>query len=138
MDESKKKKIMIGIIIACLVLAGTMFIVTNIGGGTTGLNRPVQMLCTECEAGYEMTAGKFKEQMEEKMAEGGADPMTMGPTVRPIALTCPECDEDAAFLAVKCPECEYIFVRGEAGYGYPDTCPECEYSAIETITQKSR
>ena len=139
MDEDKKKKIMIGFIVACLVLAGIVFTATNRGRGGTGRsNKPIQILCTECEAEYELTADEFREQMQGKMSEGGM-PMMMGPMAGPITLTCQECNEDAAVMAIKCPECEYVFVSGEAGLNdYPDRCPECDYSVIEERVKKSK
>ena len=136
MDEDKKKKVMLGLIIVCLVLAIGITAVTNMGGsggGGSRSNEPVQMLCMneECGADFEMSAEEYREQM----MQGGM----MGPG--PMAQTpieCPECGMRSAFRAVKCKECGTIFMQDYTSGDFPDRCPECGYSDIEDRRNKSK
>ena len=134
MEEDKKKKVMLGLIILCLVLAIGITVVTNMGGGSgSRSNEPVQMLCMnqECGMDFEMTTEDYREQM---MQGGmmGPGPMAQAPT------ECPECGMQSAFRAVKCKECETIFMQDYSSGDFPDRCPECEYSDIEARRNKSR
>ncbi len=129
MDEEKKKKIMLGLIISCIVLAVGITAVTNMGGGGGGgsrSNEPVQMLCMneECGMDFELSTKEYREYM---MQGGmmGPGPMSQTP------LECPECGMQSAFRAVMCKECEAVFMQDYSSEDFPDRCPDCGYSEIE-------
>ena len=43
-------------------------------------------------------------------------------------LPCPQCNQNALFNAIKCPDCEEIFF-GDCENGYPiRVCPKCKYN----------
>ncbi len=127
MDEEKRKPLMIGIIVACLVSAAGIFYVTNKGSSAPTRNTsPRQMLCIneDCGAEFEFSSEEFREQMTQ-MAR---------PPMRMMAPTfiCPECEQESAVLALKCAECGTVFIAGEAeDPRYSDRCPNCDYSAYE-------
>ena len=127
MEEDKKKKVMLGLIILCLVLAVGITAVTNMGGSSSSRsNEPVQMLCMneECGMDFELSTEEYREHM----MQGGM----MGPG--PMAQTpieCSECGMQSAFRAVICKECELVFMQDYTSGDFPDRCPECDYSDIE-------
>lgn len=129
MDEDKKRKVMIGLIVLCLVLAIGITAVTNLGGGggsSSRGNQPVQMLCMneECGMDFELSTEEYREHM---MQGGmmGPGPMAQSP------VECPECGMQSAFRAVKCKDCEFVFMQDYSSGDFPDRCPECDYSDIE-------
>jgi hypothetical protein len=127
MDEDKKKYLMIGIIVACLVLAGGITFMNMGGGGGSGGNRPIVMLCDSCGVDYEITSDEFREQMRQSSV-GGDMMMMRGPMILP----CRDCGETAAYRATRCPECQEAFVSGDAGdEKYLDKCPACGHSPTE-------
>ena len=130
MDEDKKKLVMIIIAVVCIVLAvGITFFTTGGGGGGGGSsNAAIPMLCDSCGVTYEIDRDEFREEMRK-----------LGPQMMmmrgPVVLQCKECGEQAAYRAMKCPECDEVFVLGDAGdEQYPDKCPACGHSDIETRT----
>ena len=133
MEEDKKKKVMLGLIILCLILAIGITAVTNMSGSSSRSNKPIQMLCMneECGMDFEMTTEEYREQM---MQGGmmGPGPMAQAP------IECPECSMQSAFRAMKCKECETIFMQDYSSGDFPDRCPECEYSDIEARRDKAR
>lgn len=46
----------------------------------------------------------------------------------PLAFTCPKCNQNTVFNAVKCEKCGKIFFYDASPGGTRDTCPECGYS----------
>lgn len=127
MDEEKKKKVMLGLVIACIVLAVGITVVNNTGGGGgSRSNEPVQMLCMneECEMDFELSTEEYREYM---MQGGmmGPGPMAQSP------IECSECGMQSAFRAIMCKECEAIFMQDYSSGDFPDRCPECDYSDIE-------
>ena len=136
MDESKKKQIMISIVVICLVLATVIAIVNFMGGRSGGGSRstgPVPLLCVNEECGNEFEMDR--EELTQQMMKSGAlmGPMGMGPQ----ALTCPECNEQSAFQAVKCNKCQASFIKDYSSGDFPDRCPECDYSAIEEARENA-
>ena len=128
MEQDKNKKVMLGLIILCLVLAIGITAVTNMGGSGSGSqsNKPVQMLCMneECGMDFELSAEEYREQM----MQGGM--MGPGPMAQ-MPIECPECGMQSAFRAVMCKECEAVFMQDYSSGDFPDRCPECGYSDIE-------
>ena len=128
MDEDKKKKVMLGLVVLCLVLAIGITAVTNMGGsgGGSRSNEPVQMLCMneECGMDFELSPEEYRENM---MQGGmmGPGPMAQSP------IECSECGMQSAFRAVMCKECEAVFMQDYSSGDFPDRCPECDYSDIK-------
>lgn len=138
MDDDKKKKIMIGIIVGCLVLAVGITIFTQTGGGGGGFdaNAKIYMLCAnpDCKASYEMTIKEFQEEMQAMGPEG-----MMMPGMGPMVLTCKECGKKSAYQAEKCEKCGEIFVPNYMNAeDYPDRCPKCQYSKMEEMYKKNK
>ena len=129
MDEAKKKSVMIGIMVVCLVLAGVITAVTWKGGtGGTGPTGPLTLMCIneDCGAVFELTRKELSEEMRQNPAMHPAM-RTMGPPV----VTCLECGQQTAFMARTCPQCEAVFISVPTPDGYQDRCPECGFSATE-------
>ena len=104
MDEDKKQKIMIGLIVGCLVLAGIITVVTNLGKGGGRRKRPtgpVTMLCinNKCNADFELSQEELVEQMRQM---GDGDFMMM----QTPKFICPECNNRSAYRATICGECD--------------------------------
>ena len=135
MDEDKKKKVMLGLIISCIVLAIGITVVTNKGGsgGGSRSNEPVQMLCMneECGAEFELSTEEYREYM----MQGGM--MGPGPMAQ-MPIECTECGMQSAFRAVMCKECEVVFMQDYSSGDFPDRCPECGYSDIEARRDEAR
>ncbi len=134
MEESKKKPIMIGVIIVCIAVAGiiTYSRYSGSGGGVDGIpeGEMIWVKCNNpnCKAEYQMSARAYHKYMLEN-----ANPMA--PTAPP--LICKECGEPSAYRAEKCenPDCGIVFIQGSSGPGdFADRCPKCGQSA----TEKSR
>lgn len=131
-DNQKKGLIVAGI---CLVVAIIVtFAFNNPFGGASGgaPTGPMLMKCNECDHTFEISRDKYRQEVQKVMEQSsqGPMPMNMG---RRIAIPCPECGQQAAYEAKKCPECGYIFILD---YGnredYPDRCPECGFSEYES------
>ena len=138
MDPERKKQVMIGLIVLCLVAAVVITIATW-GGDTIapGPSGPVQMLCTapQCGKAFEVSREDFNQARAPK-----AHPDNPETLVRPtglLILTCPHCDQKAGRVAMKCKECSKVFIGGYGpGDKYPDRCPACGYSDREARTPK--
>ena len=123
MDEAKKKPVMIGIIVVCLVAAvGISYFTRDNTTNPKGANNPRPFICTNCGADFELTPEEVKEEV-----------MALGPAARMMQVfDCPECSEKAAVPAYRCAKCEIVFAPSEAEDArYTDRCPECGYSAFE-------
>ena len=130
MDDDKKRKFKVILVVCCFVLAGAIFLMTRPKSpGSGSAKRAIQMLCVneECNAEYEISSDEFREMMQTR----GPGAMMM-PGMGPQAFTCDECGEESAFMATKCGQCGFVFVPTYDGSDdFPDRCPECDYSAIE-------
>ena len=127
MEESKKKPILIGVIIVCFAAAGVITFMTRSSRspGLEALEGQVQWVkCANesCGAAYEMDRKEYYEELA-KEAEINPD------APRPLPLTCKECGQKSVFGATKCEECGEVFFPGVAGEDKrADTCPKCGYS----------
>jgi hypothetical protein len=128
MEESKKKPIMIGVIVVCLIVAGLVTFARR-GGSGTGIDsipdeKMTWVKCNNpsCKAEYEMSEKEFFKEME-----GRFNPMARTTP----ALTCKECGKDSLFRAVKCPYCDTVFFRDSVPNDLFDRCPKCGKSATE-------
>jgi len=130
MEESKKKPIMIGIIVACLALAAliTFSRRAGSGGGIEDIS-PEEMVwvkCNnpDCKAEYEMGKQDYFKYVQEHY-----DPMVM---VAP-PVVCKTCGKASCYRAEKCqnPDCGKVFFRGSVPNDFADRCPECGRSETE-------
>ena len=132
MEDSKKKPIMIGVVVACLVLAGVITFMRSSGspGGLDKMQRGEMMWvkCNnpDCKSEYQIDKKDYFKYVEEH-----ADPIRMN--VPP--LVCKDCGEESVFRAIKCEKCELVFFKAAAapGGGITDRCPECGYSKQEEL-----
>jgi hypothetical protein len=131
MEESRKKPIMIAVIVVCLGVAA--FITFRGRGGGDGLDdipddAMVWVKCNNpsCNAEYEMNEKEYYRQMKEQPFDPDA------PSAPP--LTCEKCGKPSLYLAMKCgnPACGIVFFKGAAGSNdFPDRCPKCRISKME-------
>lgn len=134
MEESKKKPIMIGIIVVCLALAGVITFCRNGSVSPDDLDvfkgELIWVKCRNpnCEAEYQMDKKKYFEWMRDNTT-----PMTM----EMPAMVCEKCGEESAYRAIKCEKCGLVFERYAAGPGeLADRCPKCGYSKIEAKRER--
>ena len=137
MEESKKKPIMIGVIIVCLLLAAVIaykysFSPEESGKDVfTGQLLWVKCSNTDCGEAYQMSKKGYFDSIEELVRQ------KMSMETPP--LVCEKCGKESAYRAEKCPKCEVTFFRGAAGRGdFADRCPECSYSESEEIRKQAR
>jgi hypothetical protein len=130
MEDSKKKPIMIAVIVVCLGAAGLIFYTRGSGGGGGIDSIPddemtwVKCNNPACRAEYEMGRKAYYEAVNERL-----DPMAM--TAPP--LICKECQKPSVFDAEKCanPACGIVFLKGSVPNDFQDRCPKCKQSAEE-------
>lgn len=126
MEESKKKPIMVGAIIMCLILAVVIYQWTR-PEDTSGKGiKNVWVKCADpdCGAVYEVDRDEYYRYIAENY-----DPAMIGMTP---AMVCEQCGEPSVYKAIKCPKCGEVYFKNEAGdEDYPDSCPGCGYSEIE-------
>ncbi|MBN2591900.1 MAG: hypothetical protein JXA81_00225 [Sedimentisphaerales bacterium] len=133
MEDSRKKPIMIGVIVVCLIVAGLITFARR-GGGGSGIDsisddKMTWVKCSnpKCKAEYEMSEKQYFKEMEKRF-----NPMAR--TSPP--LTCEKCGKDSLFRAVKCPYCGIVFIRDSVPNDLFDRCPECGKSETEEIRKK--
>lgn len=132
MEEGKKKAIMIGVVVVCLVLAGTITYFRTVGaqeGFSAYAGEMIWVVCTnqDCNAQYSMDKQVFYEEVKKRSKRSSTS-----------VLTCKECSEDSIYKAIKCEKCEAVFFEGAvSGEGIlGDTCPECGHSAFKAKQQR--
>ncbi|NQT02026.1 MAG: hypothetical protein HQ580_08390 [Planctomycetes bacterium] len=129
MEESKKKPVMMGIILVCLAVAGIITYSRHSGGGgdidSISDAEKTWMIClnNECKAESQMGLKAYFKFVK-------ADGSPMGPAP---AMTCKECGEPSVFRAVKCQNeaCGIVFKMNSVPNDHADRCPKCMQSAIE-------
>jgi len=131
MEESRKKPIMIAVIVVCLGAAA--FITLRGSGGGDALDdipddAMVWVKCNNpsCTAEYEMNEKEYYKQMREQPSDPDA------PSAPP--LTCEKCGKPSLYAAIKCanPACGIVFFKGAAGSNdFEDRCPKCRISKME-------
>jgi rubrerythrin len=131
MEEGKKKMIMIGVIVACIVAAIVITVATHSGsssGGVDSIKRGtmIWLKCRKCENTWQMDKRDYFEYIEK---------YRVGMTIPP--LVCPKCSEKEGYRAEKCEKCGFIFERGTTN-DLVDRCPKCGYSALEEVRKKAR
>ncbi len=130
MEESKKKLVMILVIVVCLGVAGAVYFGGS--GGDGGIDdisddEMTWVICRNksCNAEYEMGRKEYF-----KFVSANANPM--GP---PPALTCETCGEPSIYEAEKCQNeaCGAVFRKGSVPNDHADRCPKCKQSATEEL-----
>ena len=130
MEDSRKKPIMISVIVVCLVVAGLITFARR-GGGSGGIDdipddKMTLVKCnnSSCNAEYEMSEKQYFKQMQERFN-------LMARSTLPV--TCEKCGKDSVYRAVKCvnPSCGEIFFRDSVPNDIFDRCPKCKQSATE-------
>ncbi len=137
MEESKKKPIMIIVIVVCLGVAGAIFWGTGGGSGDTidsiSDEEMIWAKCNNpaCKAEYQTSKKGYFKYVEEH-----ANPMAQ--TAPP--MVCEKCGEPSVFRAEKCmnPDCGIVFLRGAVPNDFADRCPECKRSETEEIRKRRR
>ena len=136
MKESKKKLIMIIVVVAFFGLAGAITFITQ-SRGDNGLNafkgQSMWVKCSnpDCGVAYEMDKKEFYEYIR-----GNRDRQNI---LKMPALPCNECGEKSVYKAVKCEKCGKVFFVGAAGANdYNDRCPDCGYSNIEELRKRKK
>ena len=133
MEESRKKPIMIGVIVVCLIVAGLITFARR-GGGGSGIDsisddKMTWVKCSnpKCKAEYEMSEKQYFKELQQRF-----NPMAR--TSPP--LTCEKCGKDSLFRACKCPYCGTVFIRDSVPNDLFDRCPKCGKSETEEIRKK--
>ncbi|MCX5635021.1 MAG: hypothetical protein NTW55_04155 [Planctomycetota bacterium] len=113
MEDSKKKPVMIGVVVVCLIVAAVVFIKTSSqdSASTANSQQTIWIKCTACGAEYQIDSEKFNLAMEKSTA-----PLS----TQASALVCEKCSKESAYRAEKCPRCEAIFIVDSTGI-----CPKC-------------
>ena len=134
MEDSKKKPIMIAIIVVCIGVAGAITYITSsgIGGGIETVEHGEMMwvMCSnpDCEAKYQTDKKDYLEYVREHQKGLSTPP-----------LVCKDCGEESIYKAVKCAKCGIVFFYGAVRDAkFKDACPECGYSKTEEIRKKAR
>ena len=136
MEDSRKKPIMIAVIVVCLGIAGAVTLMRGSGGGS-GLDaipegKMTWVKCNNpaCKAEYEMGEREYFKGVEDRL-----NPMARTSP----ALTCEKCGKDSLYRAIKCvnPSCGAVFFRDSVPNDFFDRCPKCKQSETEEI-RKSR
>jgi hypothetical protein len=135
MDEDKKKKVMLGIIVFSVLVVAIMTVGRMGGDDDTNVIPEFEgqvewVLCRNpgCEADYSVPMKVFYEYMQEHREPGSS----MVP-----ALVCEKCNQESVYRAVKCGKCELVFEPGSIYQvhgdrrDYSDRCPKCKYSKHE-------
>jgi len=136
MEDSRKKPIMIAVIVVCLGVAGAVTYLRSAGpaGGYESLpdDQMTWVKCNnpQCKADYKMSE---KEYFKEIDAKQRANPAAMMFTTPP--LTCQKCGKASVYKAEKCgnPNCGAVFFASSVPNDFPDRCPECKRSETEEI-----
>lgn len=136
MEASKKKTIMITIVVACLALAGavTFSMRGTQKAGLEGVKAGEEMWlvkCSnpDCEVDYQIDKREYLETLAKRREE-----LSMGMGSPP--LICQECGKDSVYKALKCEKCNVTFFTGSVRRDFKDRCPECGYSKIEEVRKK--
>ena len=123
MDAEKKKPIMLGIAIVCLVLAGGITYFRLAGHKdeiAAGEMMWVKCANPNCNAEYQI---EMKEYAELSKTSASGVPK------------CKQCSEESLLDALKCEKCGKVFIPGTVVGEIRDRCPECGFSKLKGDTK---
>jgi len=137
MDEARKKPLMIGVIVVCLVVAVAITIKTwprGAGDIPKIWKKPeykVWVKCRNpaCKAEYQMNKYAYHKAIKDYFIEHPQASVIPG-------LKCKKCGKDSLYLAYKCPKCGTVFEGGLKRGDFSDRCPKCGYSKTEADRKK--
>jgi len=134
MEQSKKKPIMIGIIVACIVLAVAITLTKSPEKSGLDSIKDSEMMwvkCSnpDCANEYQMGTKEYFKTIQKSL-----DPNALA---RTPALVCPKCGKTSVYKANKCEKCGKIYFPGVASPKFLDKCSECGYSKIEERIKKA-
>jgi len=125
MEDSKKKPIMIGVIVVSLVIAGAIFFTS--GRKKSGIEslrgNPIWMKCKKCKAEYEIDQADYLTFIRDNQVSTNVP-----------GMPCEKCEVEKAYEAYKCPNstCGKIFRAKGGGTDFKDRCPYCKFSQRES------
>jgi len=130
MEESRKKPIMIGVVIVCIALAVIITLANrkkDYSVDSISDTKLIWVKCRDCEEAYQTKLKDYLKYIQEHGVLGapGAPP-----------LICEKCGAEAVYEAVKCNKCGFIFEVGSVPNALRDTCPKCGYSETEEKRQR--
>jgi len=133
MEDSRKKPIMIAVIVVCLGVAGAVTYLRSAGsgGGVDSLpdDKMTWVKCNnpQCKTDYQMSEKEYFKEIQARI-----NPATMLSTP---ALVCQKCGKPSVYKAEKCgnPNCGHVFLSGSVPNDFPDRCPDCKRSETEEI-----
>ena len=139
MEAVKKKTIMLGVIVTCLVLAGIITYATRAkSSGIEALKgQLIWVKCSnsDCGAEYQMDKKEYFDTIQKLTKENPFAAISQGT----LALICKKCGEESVYRAEKCPKCGLVFFWSTAGHGdLADRCPECGNSQTEETRKQAR
>lgn len=135
MEESKKKPVMIGVIIVCFAVAGAITYMTRsrepYENPEDFENIMIWVKCRnpQCEAEYEISMKEQADFREQYQLDNPGMPVA-------AAMICKQCKKESVYRAAKC-KCGLIFEIGLKSGDYEDRCPKCGYSQIEEDRKKA-
>jgi predicted Zn-ribbon and HTH transcriptional regulator len=135
MEEGMKKTVMLGVVIACLAIAGVVTY-SRYSGGEGGIDSIAEedmiwVKCNNpaCKAEYQVGMKGYFQYIQENV-----NPLAQTTP----ALVCEKCGEHSVYRAEKCPNCGLIFLRNSVPGDHPDRCPKCKYSETEESRKRRR
>lgn len=135
MDEGMRNKVMIGVVVVALGVAGVIA-ARSLGGNSGGatLKGDLWLKCSNesCQAEYEISKKEYAEIVRNIQSPGMMMPGAA------MAVPCQECGQETAYRAFKCEKCGTIAYMGGVPNDFMDRCPECGYSATEEQRKQSK
>ena len=127
MEDSRKKPIMIAVIVICFAAAGIIWYATRpkvFGIDDIPDDQMIWLKCTnpDCGAEYQVNQKAYAKYIDEHY-----EPDSQESPLPP----CEKCGQQTALRAEKCEKCELVFFRPFVPTDFADRCPECGYSATE-------
>jgi len=134
MEESLKRRILLGVTAGCLVLT---VLITSMSrsrrGGIPGrfAKELIWVKCRDpnCAAQYQITKKKYYVHIE-KNTELWA--------MKPPGLICKKCGKKSVYEAVKCEKCRLVFEVYTVARDFRDRCPNCGNSKIEKDRERAK
>lgn len=120
MDETVKKRVMLGVSVCCVVIAILITVLIRSAKTESNLSGAVQMLCqnAKCAYSFEISEKEFKDMIDKNVT------MQMG-SFSAGQFKCPKCEHVTVSVAEKCQKCNNVFVQR----GTKRTkCPKCGHT----------